>query len=121
MLYIIFADPMNPFIDQNYIDLPGYENHLFLNLNRKFVVPCQTSLANANVTLRCDCHNPKPLGPEQGVTFDPKRGVLIEMVTMAFDGIYVCETIIDSITYSRIYTFLIQGKCLIYVIINNLR
>ncbi|XP_045205164.2 vascular endothelial growth factor receptor 1-like isoform X2 [Mercenaria mercenaria] len=107
-VYIFAEDLENPFTDRHYVDLPYYPNHLTLYMNRGFTVPCQTSSPDISITFRCECHNPKPLGPEQGVVFDPKWGVRIETVDGSFDGLYVCETTIGNFTYKRTFTFLIH-------------
>lgn len=107
---LTISDYENPFTDHHYVDLEFYPNHLVLYMNRAFTVPCQTSSPYINMTFRCECHNPKPLGPEQGVVFDPKWGVKIAAVGREFDGLYVCETTINNVTYKRTFTFMIHGK-----------
>ncbi|XP_060558838.1 vascular endothelial growth factor receptor kdr-like [Ruditapes philippinarum] len=106
-IYIFAKDLERPFTDHNYVDIPNYPNDLVLYLKTEFTIPCQTSFPDINVTFRCLCADPKPLGPEQGVVFDPKRGVRIETVDKSFDGVFACETNVNGITYSRTFTLLL--------------
>ena len=42
----------------------------------------------------------KPLGPEDGVTWDPKLGFIIENPSSKFDGMFKCETEVKTIFFS---------------------
>lgn len=104
------ADPKQPFADDKYIDMPRYPNPLNLYMNTPFVVPCQTSSPDLNVTLSCICHVKGPLGIKDGVTFDPQKGFIIENVRESFDGLHVCETTVGNKTFSRLFIFYIYSK-----------
>ena len=94
------------------MDIPYYPNFLSLTYGKKAIIPCGTSNPSYNVTFMCECHKPKPLGPEDGIMFDPRDGFIIAKTEHSMDGLYKCFTTVNNQTFVRIFTFVIEGEYL---------
>lgn len=96
--YIIyFTDLDNIFPDRNLINVPGFPfpNPRNLFQGHQAIIPCWVSTPNVTVRFLRDTWDPldqEPLGPDDGVTWDPKQGFIIENPDRRFDGMHKCET-----------------------------
>lgn len=94
-IYVYASDMEHIFPDRSLYDFPGYPNMMTLFQGHRAVIPCWTSTPYVTVKLSKDSWDPrdqKPLGPEDGVTWDPKLGFIIENPSNKFDGMHKCET-----------------------------
>ena len=90
-----FSDMENIFPDRSIYDIPYFPNMRDLFQGHRAVIPCWVSNPNVTVRFLKDSYQPwdqKPIGPEDGVFWDPKQGFIIENPDKTFDGMYKCET-----------------------------
>ena len=88
--------------------VPSFK-HLYQG--RPAVIPCRTSNPKYRVEFTCLCMNPQPLGPADGVLYDPKVGVTILNPDKEVDGLFQCMVMTDDgMVHSRIFVFVIICK-----------
>ena len=69
---------------------------------RRAVIPCWVSDPSVEVHFLKDSYLPEdqdPLGPEDGVIWDPRQGFIIENPNKNFDGLHKCTTDTASVNF----------------------
>ncbi|KAL4230476.1 hypothetical protein ACF0H5_010858 [Mactra antiquata] len=109
-VYIYVFDPMHPFTDAHYVDQPHYPNHQSLHMDKEAIIPCQVGSPDLNVTFIRKSHKDEGdiIGEQDGIHFDPEKGIIIHRVNQSFDGIFECETTVNGNEFVRTFTFMIH-------------
>ena len=103
--FLYISDPAHPFVDHNYVEKNFYDNTLNLTKGKKGVFPCRTSNPMYEVAFISNNYPPVAYGPEDGVTFDPKEGVIVDNAG-DFNGVFACEV---SVTINKMEKLFVRS------------
>ena len=114
-LVFFITDPENPFVDHHYFDIEAFVNPIPLTRGLRGVFPCRTSSPDYKVIFTRE-NQPRVYGPKDGMTFDPKEGLIVDMVDK-HDGVFACTVNITTSdgtkTFSRKWRTQITSKIFI--------